>query len=81
MSSKDTTADKLVASIRKTRAGSETPEKPASSTPSSTVKKAVTKKAPAKKAVAKASRSGSSAKPARKQVETLFNTGRRVWPD
>jgi hypothetical protein len=81
MTSKDTTGDKLVASIRKTKTGS---------TPAvgSTVKKKVTKKAApkvAKKAVAQKTTAKSSSANTnsnrKKELVNMFHSGRRVWPD
>lgn len=84
MSSKDTTADKLVASIRKTKSA-------ASSTPA-VRKKAATKKATPKAAAAKPKPATKpAAKPATKPAAKsksadtgsgiVYSSGRRVWPD
>ena len=81
MSSEDNTADKLVASIRKTKTGT-------SPSSTSTVKKKVAKKATpkvAKKAAApkKAATASSENTNAnrKKELVSLFEHGRRVWPD
>ena len=87
MTSKDTTGDKLVASIRKTKTGTT----PAAG---STVKKKVV----AKKATPKSAKKAAAPKPAtpkaapktstentnanrKKELVNIFHTGRRVWPD
>jgi hypothetical protein len=78
MSSKDTTGDKLVASIRKTKTGTTT-----------TTGNKITKKKVVKKTVQR-SRKKAVPAPAAKKTETsnrkaqlidFFHSGRRVWPD
>lgn len=76
MSSKDSTGDKLVASIRKTRnstAGRKTTPK----------KAPVAKKrtASSKKKVAALTKQESPNRQLKKQLVDLFQAGRRVWPD
>lgn len=74
MTTKDTTGEKLIASIRKTKAGSEAPE--------TTTAKKVVKKAPVsrKKKVAPAKKTKVTPA-ARKPTTVSFTHGRRVWPD
>lgn len=84
MTSKDTTGDKLVASIRKTKTGT---------SPSSTVKKKVATKAAGAKATPKVAKKAAAPKQAaksssentnanrKKELVRTFNHGRRVWPD
>ncbi len=83
MTSKDTTGDKLVASIRKTKTGT-------SPAVTSTVKKKVTKKAatkvakkaaPAKPAPEKKSPSANTNAKRKKELVNMFHSGQRVWPD
>ena len=74
MTTKDSTGDKLVASIRKTKSGAGTSSK--------TARKKVVKKS--------AKRSSKQATPgkdtkltssSKKQLVDMFQSGRRVWPD
>ena len=82
MTSKDTTGDKLVASIRKTKTGS-TPAAGSTVKKKVVAKKAapkVAKKAAApKKAAPKASENTNANR--KKELVNMFHTGRRVWPD
>jgi hypothetical protein len=74
MSSKDTTGDKLVSSIRKAKSSSASRGGPA--------KKAAKPKpaAPVKKK-AKAVVAGSENSARKQRLVDLFQSGRRVWPD
>ncbi len=83
MSNKDRAEDKLIASIKKTRAGSKAVKKAA-------VKRAPARKAPAKKVVKKPGTRPKKAAVAKVSPSTrerkqglvdLFQSGRRVWPD
>ena len=83
MTSKDTTGDKLVASIRKTKTGT-------SPTASSTVKKKVAKKAAPKVAKKTATSKADEATKSpsantnakrKKELVNMFHSGQRVWPD
>ncbi len=83
MSKKDRAEDKLIASIKKTRAGSKA------------VKKAAVKKAPARKAAtqklvkqqrtrpkkAAVAKVSPSTRERKQGLVDLFQSGRRVWPD
>ncbi len=75
MSQKDSAEDKLIASIKKTRAGK------------STAKKAPAKKSAKKQNTAGASkkpavsRSSPSTRERKQVLVDLFQSGRRVWPD
>ncbi|HYQ70761.1 MAG TPA: hypothetical protein VET88_02410 [Gammaproteobacteria bacterium] len=75
MTTKNKTGDRLVASIRRTRAGAENPAGEASQRPA-TVRKA---RAPAKKNTARPAK-----KSAAKQADAApatYQSGGRVWPD
>lgn len=80
MTKKDRAEDKLIASIKKTRAGNKPVKKAA-------VKKAAPKKAAKKQAVTGARKKTAKPKTSpttreRKQaLVDLFQSGRRVWPD
>ena len=75
MSTKDKTGDRLVASIRRTRAGAEKPAEKASPR-SATTRKA---RAPAKKAAARPARKSAVEQPSGAQAS--YQSGGRVWPD
>jgi hypothetical protein len=70
MSTKNSTEDKLIASIQKTRSGGTAKVKP-----KATAKKAVKKKAAAKPAASVSNREQ------KKILINAFQHGRRVWPD
>jgi hypothetical protein len=76
MTTEDKTGDKLVASIRKTKAGAATTEKPAVSQPAA--EKPAPRRRAAPKAKAKAAASGGSAK--RSDAGSYESPG-RIWPD
>ena len=76
MSGTEDTRDKLVASMRKTKAGSNTPSAPAAKKAAPASKKTTSRKAPAKSPAAR--------KPAAKAAAAgadPYQAGRRVWPD
>ena len=82
MTTKDKTGDRLVASIRRTRAGAEGAGETATSA------SPAPKKAAAKKAAPRKAAPANTAKPARKRAEPKpdtgrdsYHSGRRVWPD
>ena len=88
MSSTDKTGEKLLASIRKTRAagasGEDTAAKPAgaqTAKPAATTKRKTAPKSRAKAAAKPAPRKAAPAKVKAQQPVDPFQAGRRVWPD
>jgi hypothetical protein len=75
MTTKDKTGDRLVASIRRTRAGAEKPAEEASQPPATTRKS----RAPAKKAAARPVKKLAVEQPNAAQAN--YQSGGRVWPD
>ncbi len=73
MTTKDTTADKLVSSIRKTKAGA------TAATTTTTAPKTAAKKTAAKKTAAK--KTPSKAPSQKKVLMDTFQSSGRVWPD
>jgi hypothetical protein len=84
MSSKNTTGDKLVASIRKTKTGS-ADNSTVSTVAGDTVPKIKVAKKPAprskKKAAPVSSAKTAEASSSKAQLIDLFQYGQRVWPD
>lgn len=78
MSTKNTTGDKLIASIRKTKN-----EKVPAPEVKTTEKTKVTKATAPRKKTASVKKAKSSKKPqaVKKQLVDLFQSGERVWPD
>jgi hypothetical protein len=78
MSSQDKTGDKLVASIRKTKAGANAQPPSASSEPASARPSAATKPATKKKVVRKKATAAPKKAPA---AAPSYQSSGRVWPD
>lgn len=74
MTTKDSTGDKLVASIRKTKSGAATGSK-------TTRKKVVKKPAQRTRKKVTSVKDTKLISSSKKQLVDLFQSGRRVWPD
>jgi hypothetical protein len=81
MTTKDKTGDRLVASIRRTRAGSEKPTEVAAPVEKASRRSVTPRKATpaAKKGAAKSVQQPATKQPAR--VQGNYQSGGRVWPD
>ena len=70
MSTQNSTGDKLVASVRKTKSATATPKTTKKKVVKKTASRSIKAQAPAKKT-----------ENTKKQLVDLFQSGRRVWPD